>query len=159
MKKLITFFIIFSLFSANASFADSRIDYNAQVNNIKTLSNSLDILLNRYSAFLDNYQNYDGSEISSELDYLNRQLIAYYSHSSADLTQLRQLYEITTDLTDTVKIGSLYSILIDYLMAFNYLKLFNIVEDKATILFLANEYKSSADKKLNKFIENYINLH
>lgn len=158
MKKIFVFFIICFLFCANFSFASSRIDFNNQVNQIITLRNDLDRLLDRYADFLNNYPDYDSYEIPSEIAYLNSQLSVYQSHLLSDLTELRELYVFSPDLEDRAKIGGLYSILTDYLMAFNYLRLFNIVEDKLTILFLANEYKSSADKKLNLFIENYIDL-
>ncbi|WP_042275262.1 hypothetical protein [[Clostridium] dakarense] len=157
MKKITIILIICFLFSAKISLADSEIDYNTSINKIKTIGSSLDLLLDKYSAFLKNYPNYDSHETPSELDSLNKQLSVYQSYLIADLRQMIALYENTTDLKDKAKIGSLFSILVDYLITFNYLRIFSLVENKSNILSLANEYKSSADKKLNTFIENYVN--
>ena len=157
MKKFIIFFIIFFLFSSNFSFANSKIDFDSHIDKVVNLSNDLDILLDRYANFLNNYPYYDGYEEPSEIDYLNRQLSAYQSHVLSDLSELRDLYSVTVNLKDRAKIVRLYSVLTQYLVTLIYLRLFYTEEDKASMLFLANEYKSSADRKLQLLINNNTN--
>lgn len=157
MKKFTILFIIFFLFSSNFSFANSKIDFNTQIDKVINLSNDLDTLLDRYTTFLNNYPNYDGYEEPSEIEYLNRQLSVYQSHVLSDLSELRDLYSVTVDLKDKAKIARLYSILTQYLITLIHLRLFYTEEDKASMLFLANEYKSSADRKLQLLINNNTN--
>lgn len=157
MKKFITIFIICFLLSTNFSFATSIINFNEEINRIIALRDNLDIVLNRYENFLNSNPNYDGSEVPSEIEYLDRQVSVYQSHIIADLLELRELYNSSSDLEYKAKIGNLYSILIDYLETFNYLRVFSLEEDKSNVLYLANKYKSYGNQKLNLFIENYIN--
>lgn len=157
MKKFTILFIIFFLFFSNFSFANSKIDFNTQIDKVINLSNDLDTLLDRYTTFLNNYPNYDGYEEPSEIEYLNRQLSVYQSHVLSDLSELRDLYSVTVDLKDKAKIARLYSILTQYLITLIHLRLFYTEEDKASMLFLANEYKSSADRKLQLLINNNTN--